>query len=160
MYAIVRNKAAKNAWFWAVHFKRAGKLYYRCFYDLKHGGENLALRAAIIWRDARLKKVPVLTVRQFHARKRSNNTSSATGVHLVRSALQPDGAWQAMIKLPDGRRPSKSFSIRKYGNAKAFALAKKARKAMLELIDAGPYLKHPTAKTMARRASRPPPAAS
>ena len=32
MYAIIRLKAALKAWYWAVHFKRRGKLYYKLFY--------------------------------------------------------------------------------------------------------------------------------
>ena len=124
MYAIARQKAAKNAWYWVVHFKRAGKLYARRFYDLKLGGEKQALDAPIAWRDEQLRQVEVLTVREFHAQKRSNNTTGTPGLYFVKDERQPIGAWQALIKLPDGRRISKSFSVLKYGKREAFALAK------------------------------------
>jgi hypothetical protein len=35
MYAITRLKAARDAWYWAVHLKRRGKLHSKRFYDLK-----------------------------------------------------------------------------------------------------------------------------
>ena len=143
MYAIRRHMAAKNAWYWVVHFKRAGKRHYRRFYELKLGGKKAALAAAIAWRDAELKKTPVLTIRQFHTQRRSNNTSGVPGVTFVKSVRQPKGVWQALIKLPDGRRPTKSFSVLKYGAARAFTLAKMARKLMVEMIDPKPYVKSP-----------------
>lgn len=40
VYAITRLKAALSAWYWAVKFKRRGKLYSKRFYDLKHGGSK------------------------------------------------------------------------------------------------------------------------
>lgn len=53
----------------------------------------------------------------------------------------PLRAWQALIKLPNGRRMSKSFSILKFGRERAFRRAKEVRAHMLTLIDEQPYLK-------------------
>lgn len=149
MYAITRLKAARNAWYWVVHFRRRGTLYSKRFYDLKCGGSLPARAAAIAWRDEQIAHAEVLTLRDFHAQRRSNNTTGVPGVHLVKSASQPDGAWQAKITLPDGHKVHKSFSIRKFGYADAFDLAVKARTELLELVDDRPYLMHPVAKRMA-----------
>jgi len=155
LYAIRRHKAALNAWCWRVNFRRRGKPYAKSFYDLKHGGQDQALAAAIRWRDRALAKTKVLTIREFHAQRRANNTSGAVGVVLIRSVAQPLGAWQALIKLPNGKRMSKSFSILKFGRERAFRLAEQARAHMLTLIDERPYLKDNTAtQTAAERPRR------
>lgn len=131
-------------------------MHYKRFYDLKHGGSKPALAAAIAWRDRRLQRTKVLTFRDFHAQRRSNNTSGIAGVHFVKSIAQPLGAWQAKIKLPDGRKITKSFSVLKFGNRAAFKRAAAARDAMLALIDERPYLRHPTAKRFAARTTSSP----
>jgi hypothetical protein len=95
MYAITRQKAARSAWYWAVHFRRRGKLHYKRFYDLKLGGSDKARAAAIAWRDQKIAATKTLSYREFHQRKRSNNTSGVPGVHFVKSARQPQGSWQA-----------------------------------------------------------------
>lgn len=159
-YAIFRLKAARNAWYWAVHFRRRGQMHYKRFYDLKHGGSKPALAAALAWRDRRLQRTKILMFREFHVQRRSNNTSGIPGVHLVKSIAQPLGAWQAKIKLPDGRKITKSFSILKFGDRAAFERAAAARDGMLALIDDRPYLRHPTAKRFAARKSSPPPTRS
>ena len=161
LYAICRDKAALDAWFWRVAFRRRGKVYARSFYDLKHGGPDQALAAAIAWRDRALAKTKILTIREFHGQRRSNNTSGVAGVCFIRSRAQPLGVWQALIKLPNGRRISKSFSILKHGREQAFRLANAARANMLTLIDEQPYLKDATAKSLAEnRSDRRPGSAS
>jgi hypothetical protein len=149
MYAISRLKAARNAWYWAVHLRRRGKLHYKRFYDLKHGNGKKALAAAIAWRDGRLARIRVLTVRQFHEQKRSNNRSGVPGVHFLRTIRQPNGIWQAMLKLPNGKRTSKTFSVRKFGHKEAFRRAVAARARMLEMVEDRPYLYSATAKKFA-----------
>lgn len=153
MYAITRAKKALNAWYWRVTFKRRGQAYFRTFYDLKHGGSKKARAAAIAWRDRQLADAKVLTRREFHAQRRSNNTSGVPGVHFVKSAAQPRGTWQAKIKLPDGTKPTKSFSVRRFGRREAFARAVAARAEMLALIDDRPYLYNATAKQCAARSA-------
>lgn len=154
LYAITRLKAAKNAWSWSVNFRRRGATHSKRFHDLKYGGEREALAAAIAWRDRRLAATKILTHREFHAQRRSNNTSGVAGVYLVKSERQPQGAWQALIKLPNGVRISKSFSILKYGRKAAFKMATAARAGMLTLIDEQPYLYDETAKRFAAKRRR------
>lgn len=50
-------------------------------------------------------------MREFCQQKRSNNTSGVPGVHFLRLKNQPKGIWQARIKLADGRKIHKTFSV-------------------------------------------------
>ena len=70
-------------------------------------------------------------------------------VHFLRSERQPQGAWQAKIKLADGRKLTKSFSIRRFGRRRAFELAVDARHNMVALVEDRPYLYHQTARKLA-----------
>lgn len=54
MYAITRMQHARGAWYWAVAFRRRGTPYAKSFYDVRRGGSEKALAAAIAWRDAQL----------------------------------------------------------------------------------------------------------
>ncbi len=149
MYAITRGKAALNAWYWVVHFRRRGNLYSKRFYDLKQGSSEKALAAAIGWRDRTIARTKVLTYREFHEQVRSNNTSGVSGVHFLKSARQPQGIWQARIKLPDGKKVHKAFSVLKFGYREAFKRAVAARAQLLLLVEDRPYIKHATAKKLA-----------
>jgi hypothetical protein len=151
MYAISRLKAARNAWYWAVHLRRRGALYVKRFYDLKHGGSNNALAAAVAWRNEVCGCLQPLTRREFHEQQRSNNRSGVPGVHFLKTVRQPGGVWQAILKLPNGKRTSKTFSVHKFGSNEAFSRAVGARKQMLDMLDDRPYLNHTTAKRLAPR---------
>lgn len=146
MYAIRRIKRAINAWCWAVDFRRRGKSYSKDFHDLKYGGSKKALAAATAWRDKKLAETEVLTYREFHQQKRSNNTSGVPGVHFLKTVTQPGGVWQAKIKPGGGKAVHKTFSVRRFGYQEAFRRAVAARNAMLQMLGDRPYIKHPTAK--------------
>ena len=154
LYAIRRHKAAVNAWCWVVSFRRRGQLHDKRFYDLSLGGSAAAKAAAIAWRDAQLEQIETLSMREFHAQVRSNNTSGVPGVHFIKTFQQPMGVWQAKIKLPDGHKVHKSFSVRRCGYDEAYALAVNARKELLQLIEARAYVKHPVAKRKATETAK------
>ena len=151
-YAIRKHQTAKGAMCWVVAFSRDGKPHAKRFYWLKLGGSAPAKRAAIAWRDEQLASVPALSLSGFCARKRSNNTSDAVGVHFLTPARQPEGIWQAKLRLRDGTKKSQSFSVRKHGHDEAYALAVMARKAMLETVADRFYLHDPVAEQFARLA--------
>jgi hypothetical protein len=44
------------------------------------------------------------------------------GVHFLTPPAQPEGIWQARLKLADGTKTTKTFSVRKHGHRKAFRL--------------------------------------
>jgi hypothetical protein len=149
VYAISRLQAKQGTWYWAVHFQRRGTFYYKRFYEPKHGGSKKALAAAIAWRDRQLAKAKALTYREFHQQVRSNNRSGVPGVHFLKSERQPEGIWQAKLRLHNGRKITKTFSVRKFGRREAFARAVAARAQMLARVEDRLYLYHPTAKKFA-----------
>ena len=133
-----------------MSFRRRGKLHSKRFYDKTYGGSKKTVAAAIAWRDRTLARVATLSMREFCRQKRSNNTSGVPGVHFLKTERQPMGLWQARIKLPDGRKVHRSFSVRRFGSKQAFKKAVAARKELLLLVDESPYIKHPTAKRFLR----------
>jgi hypothetical protein len=151
VYAINRLQADTGTWYSVVHFHRAGKLYYRRFYEPKHGGKAAARRAAIGWRDEKLAEVKALGILAFCEIKCGNNTSGVSGVHFLRPASQPEGIWQAKLKLGDGTTRNKTFSVRRRGGRKAFGLAIAARRQMLATATDRPFVRDPLAKRFAAR---------
>jgi hypothetical protein len=149
MYAIKHLQAGSGTWHWGVGFCRGGKRYHQRFYEPKHGGTAPAKRAAIAWRNERLAEIKALTLIEFCQRKRNNNTSGVPGVHFLIPAAQPEGVWQARLKLGDGMNVTKTFSVRKHGELKAFNPAVAARCAMLEAAEDRLFLYDPLAKRLA-----------
>jgi hypothetical protein len=77
---------------------------------------------------------------------RTNNQSGVPGVQFIQPRRQPQGSWQARLKLPDGKELTRTFSVKRYGYDGAFKRAVKARQDLLKTIEDKPYLVHPTAK--------------
>lgn len=155
MYAIVRVRGPHNAWNWMVAFNRRSKTHCKRFFDVKLGGKKKALAKAIAWRDQTLARIDALTRRELCQRKRSNNTSGATGVHFVKKTRkQPLGRWQAKVKLPDDRGVTRSFAVQKYGYREAYRRAVAARKELLLLVDERPFVHHRIARRFAAKAQR------
>lgn len=80
-----------------------------------------------------------------------NNTSGVPGVHFLKSLRQPRGYWQARIRLSNGRKVHRSFSVLRFGEREAFRRAIAARKELLVLVDDWPFLYNATAKKFAPR---------
>lgn len=148
MYAIRRHRAAINAWCWRVNFKRRGKSYSKSFSDITCGGSRKAKAAAIAWRDEQLAEIEALPLVEFCKQTRSNNISGVAGVHFHKTVAQPQGFWQAAIRLRDGKRIAKSFSVLRHGNKVAFNLAVAARVELLAKVEDRPYLSDPVAKRL------------
>jgi hypothetical protein len=151
MYAITRLQAGSGTWCWSVNLSRAGKLYSRRFYDPKYGGSRAARLAAIAWRDEQLASIKALGILEYCELKRGNNTSGATGATFTTSARQPDGVWQARLKLAGDNTQTKSFSVRLYGERRAFAMAVKARRQMLAAAEDRAFVRDKLARRVAAR---------
>jgi hypothetical protein len=151
MYALKRLQHDSGVWYWRVSFSRKSQRHVRRFYDSAHGGNAGARRAAIAWRDHMLAQVQPLSVAEFCAHQRSNNTSGVPGVHFLRTAAQPQGFWQAKLKLGDGTQKTKNFSVAKHGERKAYKLAVEARQQMLQSVADRLYLHDPLALELAPR---------
>jgi AP2 domain len=151
IYALKRLQHDSGVWYWQVAFSRKGQRHVRRFYDSAHGGNAGARRAAVAWRDRMLAQVQPLSVAEFCQHKRSNNTSGVPGVHFLRPGAQPEGIWQARLKLGDGTKLIKSFSVLKHGQHRAFELAIEARQQMLQSVAQRLYLHDPLAIELAPR---------
>ena len=93
-----------------------------------------------------LAKTRALGKREFHQLVRTNNQSGVPGVQFIQPRRQPQGSWQARLKLPGGKELTRTFSVKRYGYEGAFKRAVRARQELLETIEDKPYLMHPTAK--------------
>ena len=152
IYAISRLQSKRGLWwYWAVRFSRAGRVFYKNFYDVRRGGPEKALADAIAWRDEQLLAVKAMSMREFCQIKRTSNHSGVAGVQFIQPKSQPLGSWQARLKQPDGRTVVKTFSVKKYGEREAFELAKAAREGLLDNVDDKPFLHHVDAKAFAAR---------
>ncbi len=126
---------------WRVQVQGKSKIVFRHFSDRMHGGKRKALQAAIVYRDALLEQMHdtryALWRRQ---RKRRNNTSGIVGVgrYIAREMVGGEEVarinWQAFWDGADGKRHSRKFSVKKYGETRAKALACAARRQALAAL--------------------------
>ena len=122
---------------WFVRGYRNGKTFSRLFSDKKNGGKNAALDKARQFKQELMQKLNELPSEPRARRIVTRDARNSTGVL---------GVCRTRKKSPNGKlnecysvswRPSPgvqkctSFSIRKYGEGKAFALAVEHRRKML-----------------------------
>lgn len=141
LYAIKPKKSGKDiCWFGEVY--RHGVPYRKTFTAYRYGSCENALEAARAWRDEIVQSVRPLTRAEYSNIERANNTSGYPGVYLMKTLKKNDSghesayfAWEA--RSPTGMKPArkKSFSILKYGEAKAYDLAVAARKSFVDQLD-------------------------
>ncbi|MGD1978991.1 MAG: hypothetical protein PVJ98_06350 [Akkermansiaceae bacterium] len=113
---------------WQVRLQRQGKRYAKYFADNNWGGSRASYHAARQWRDGLLKRLD--EAEQIRVcRPSSRNQSGVVGVSRV--SVSSNGTvyefWQATWSPAPGRRRTVKFSIRRYGDRKAFRLAVSAR---------------------------------
>lgn len=148
-YAIRELRTAGGARCWVVAFSRDSQVHEKRFYWGKLGGPDAARAAALAWRDAALAQAQALSLAGFCAKARSNNASGVPGVFFLRPRRQPQGIWQAKLRLSDGTRMCESFSVLKHGHDAALAMAIAAREAMLRVAGDRAFVHHPVAKRFA-----------
>ncbi len=135
-YGITRidQPEKKNHGFY-VRITHRGKNFQKYFPDKSLGGKAKALKAARAHRDALLLKMPKYKQEAAAKKKRRIRQSGIVGVtHVV--SKSPKGTvyeyWQAAWSDGEGRRRTAKFSIGRYGDEKAMAMAGKARRAGLK----------------------------
>ena len=128
----------KHMHYWRVQVQCKNRIVIRPFSDRLHGGKRKALRAAIACRDALLEQMHDGQYNLWRRqRKRSNNTSGIVGVgrYLARETVGGKHTvrafWQAFWNDLDGKRHGKKFAVKKYGDARAKAMAIQARRQAL-----------------------------
>lgn len=140
LYGIYRAKttgrisSAGNSWTWRVMISRDKKwVCNKSFADVRYGGEQQALDAAIVYRNDILKRVPPVPSLTRNQRLRRNNTSGVAGV--CRDYHRGYAFYLAQTMLPDGTRLRRSFGIAKYGEERARELAVTERLRQLALVE-------------------------
>ena len=125
---------------WFVRGYKNGKTYSRLFSDLKCGGKRQALTLAREYRDElhnKLEKIPPKPRGRRIVYRDSRNTTGVLGV--CRTAKKSangkiNECYSVSWRPEPGVQKCTSFSIRKYGEKKAFQLAVAHRRKMLRGI--------------------------
>ena len=121
---LTRNNA-ENCYM--VRIMRQGKMYQKNFSKKKHGGWGKAKAAAAEWRDEQLKVLPPKMM-NAEGRMSSRNTSGVVGVTLSCATFEAQSGtreyWSWKSKWPGCKFAGGiGWSIKKYGQDDAFALA-------------------------------------
>lgn len=141
LYAIKHHKSGKEIC-WSCEIYRHGAPYRKTFTVYRYGSVEKALEAALAWRDEIVQNVQPLTRAEYSNIERANNTSGYPGVYLMKTVKKRRAgsdliflAWEA--RTPTGLKPAKkkSFSILKYGEARAYELAVEARRTFVSQLD-------------------------
>jgi hypothetical protein len=138
---------------WRVSIVRQGACHRKTFSDSTYGGAEGALLAAKAWRDELFCMLPVDSRAQVAKRVKSSNTSGVVGV--TRSQEMQKGKlgqfWIGLSPFTKGKsQRRKKYSIAKYGEEQAFALAVKAREAFVAEMGEVTVPQHRAAKQMMR----------
>lgn len=125
---------------WFVRGYRNGKTYSKLFSDKKSGGKKRALELARDFRDNLHKELEEIPVRPRGRRIVYRDSRNSTGVlGVCRTAKRgPNGTvnecYSVSWRPEPGVQKCTSFSIRKYGEKRAFELAVAHRRKMLREI--------------------------
>jgi len=133
---------------WFVRGYRNGKTFSKLFSDRKNGGETKALAAAKAFRDdlyGELESIPKKPRKRRIVTSDSRNTTGELGVSRT-TKVGPNGSrhdcYSVSWRPAPGVQKCTSFSVRKYGEKKAFRLAvEHRRKMMREIHGSGFYRK-------------------
>ena len=115
---------------WQVRLRRQGRQFSKFFSDGKYGGTGSALRIARAYRDELLAKLPEPERAGAEGKLTRRNVSGVVGVSriVIKSGTSRYEFWQATWSSGPGIRRRMKFSVRRYGERRAFDLACVARK--------------------------------
>ena len=115
---------------WQVRLRRQGRQFSKFFSDGKYGGTGRALRIARAYRDELLAKLPEPERAGAEGKLTRRNVSGVVGVSriVIKSGTSRYEFWQATWSSGPGVRKRMKFSVRRYGEKRAFELACVARK--------------------------------
>lgn len=120
---------------WKVVLKRRGKYLHEYFTDGVHGGKEKALAAAKAYRDrlmAETSDADYVVWRRNRMQKRNRSGEVGIGRYIKRDGKRERPYWQAFWHDADGKRRACHFSVLKYGERRAKALAREARQDAMQ----------------------------
>lgn len=130
-YAISRiDLPAMGTRGWQVRLRRGERRFSKFFSDRLHGGADLALLAARCFRDELVAQLPAPERAGAAGKMTRRNVSGVVGVSriVVRTRTASYEFWQATWSPERGVRKRVKFSIRRYGEERAFELACEVRR--------------------------------
>lgn len=125
---------------WFVRAYRNGKTYSKLFSDRKWGGKSEALKEARLYRDqllVKLRSIPRETKSRRLVYQDARNSTGVIGVCRTTKRNKNGSVtecYSVSWRPEPGIQKCTSFSIRKYGEQKAFQLAVAHRKKMMKAI--------------------------
>lgn len=125
---------------WFVRAYKNGKTYSKLFSDKKSGGRAKALEAAIEYRGALLRRLKEIPQKPRARRLVYRDTRNSTGVLGVSRTKKRNkngtitDCYSVSWRPQPGVQKCTSFSIRKYGEKKAFEMAVAYRRQRLKEI--------------------------
>ncbi|MUZ64133.1 hypothetical protein GOZ98_15425 [Agrobacterium vitis] len=129
-YALFREEHNENHGAgWWVNLRRRGIRVVRLFKDSIYGSPQASFDQAKAYRDAVMSVLPPATNHEQAVLLRKNNKSGISGVRHVE--LAEDEAWEASL-LTRTENKREKFSVRKYGEEQAKAMAIALRRKWLE----------------------------
>ena len=115
---------------WQVRLSRGGRRWSKCFSDARYGGDEAAFSAAKEFRDQLIAELPQPERAGAEGKMTRRNISGVVGVSriIVRTRMTRYVFWQATWSPEPGVRKRVKFSVRRYGEERAFELACEARR--------------------------------
>lgn len=140
---IFRSLHAQWGYYQRVHLRRNGRVFQKKFFESRCNGELATLQLALAWRDAIIAEHAPISMTQFCAIVRTNNTSGVAGVSRnIKTQRRKNGtvsryvSWDAAIPLGNGKRRYRCFHVATYGEEGAKQRAVAARlQGLAELQD-------------------------
>ncbi|TCS39675.1 AP2 domain-containing protein [Paucimonas lemoignei] len=143
-YGIGRQEVSRNVKYaqWRVTLQRQGEGFRKSFRDDVYGDKDKSLEAAKAYRDQIVKNhLPMAKRDWVQIVKASTNASGIPGVIRVDREIRNNNnkpvrrlAWMAYCRTESGKNKQRLFSIRKYGEQRAFELALEAREAFVKEV--------------------------
>ncbi|MBS0156563.1 MAG: hypothetical protein JSS38_18420 [Nitrospira sp.] len=146
LYAIQRiDHQRSRTHAWKVIIQRRKTIYTRYFSDGCHGGKKIALDAAKAYRDQVIAQHPPMARREVCVIRKTSNRSGVSGVTRIDVVEWNKGRklrrlyWDAQWPTLSGKPVHRKFSIKAYGEHRAFQLAVQARRQGLRQLTRLPF---------------------
>ena len=146
LYAIQRiDQPRSRTHAWKVILQRRKRIYTCHFSDGCYGGKQASLKAAKAYRDQLIARHPPMTRREVCVIRKTNNTSGVSGVTRIDVMERNKGRtlrrryWDAQWPTLSGKPVHRKFSIKAYGERRAFQLAVHARRQGLRQLTRAPF---------------------